>query len=135
MSIFDPIVTPQNSVIIALTTAGFVAGSYFASVGPVSDVHAMPANDPVIEHSLLKAGVIAAILVGGVTIFTRDLNDVIAGGTAIIVLDLMYRHAHQSSPMTGTIIPPAESGSQSTANVAPVTTAVNQGGPLEAAAG
>jgi hypothetical protein len=135
VAFFDPIVTPQNSIIIALTSAGFVAGAYFATVGPIADVHAMPANDPTIEKSLTKAGVMALILVGGLTVFTRDLNDVIVGGTAIIVLDLMYRHAHQSSPMTNQVVAPSDSGNQSTANVVQITTATNQGGPLEASAG
>lgn len=100
---FKPLVKPENSIVISLTIAGFVAGSYFGLVGPASDVHATDALDGNVGASLKKAGWAAAALVGAATLLSRDLNPVILGGGAIIVMELYYRHAHMTNPATGQI--------------------------------
>lgn len=135
MALFDKsLLKPENSIIVSLTVAGFVAGAYYSTVGPVSDVHAMPANDVTINRSLQKAGWIAAALVGAATIFSKDLNPVILGGGAIIVMELAYRHAHQTSNMDGAAVTPVTDYTPA-AQLYAVPQAAASGGYVEATVG
>lgn len=124
---------PESSIIVSLTVAGFVAGSYFGVVGPVSDVHATPALDGNVGASLKKAGWAAAALVGASALLSRDLNPLILGGGAIIVMELYYRHAHLANSETGQIQVTAQDYQPSSA-LAPVVQ-LNSPGLIEASIG
>lgn len=93
----------ENSIITALATAALVIGIYNYKVGPVSDLHASPANDPNMQAAVKKAGWQALVMVAAVTLLAQDPNILILGGSAIIGEELLNRHALLSSPDNGRI--------------------------------
>jgi hypothetical protein len=104
VSFFDkPIagLRPADSITIALATGIGVAAIYGSDVGPVADVHTMPAGDPSIGAAIKKAGVKSWILVAGVILLTRDLNVAYVGGSMLVLEHLSYLHADKASPVQG----------------------------------
>ena len=80
-----------------------MAALYAAAVGPVSDVHATMPGDGSVNSAIRKAGWKALLLVGAVTLLSRDLNVVYLGGGMIIYEHATYLHADMASPSTGEI--------------------------------
>lgn len=98
-----PRLKAENSIIASLGVAGLVIGVYQGMVGPVSDVHATGANDLNMQASVRKAGWASVVTVSAVGLLARDPNIIILGGIAIIVEEVMYRHAIFTNPATGQI--------------------------------
>lgn len=98
-----PRLKAENSIIASLGVAGLVIGVYQGMVGPVSDVHATGANDINFQASVRKAGWASLVAVSAVGLLARDPNIIILGGIAIIVEEVMYRHALFTNPATGQI--------------------------------
>lgn len=94
---------PADSITISLAVAIGVAALYAAAVGPVSDVHATMPGDGSVNSAIRKAGWKALLLVGAVTLLSRDLNVVYLGGGMIIYEHATYLHADMASPSTGEI--------------------------------
>lgn len=106
MGFFDrPIagLRPADSIIIAITAGIGVSAIYGAKIGPVSDLHATIPGDANMNSAIKKAGWESLLLVGALTLLTRDLNVVILGGGLIIAEHVMYLHADMSSPVSGKI--------------------------------
>lgn len=100
---FSSILKPENSIVAGIATMALVVGIYQAKIGPVSMVHATPANDNNVQASVKKAGWIALVGVAGVALLARDANIAILGGATIIAEELAYRHANMASNLTGQI--------------------------------
>lgn len=94
---------PADSITISLAVAIGVAALYAAAVGPVADVHATMPGDGSVNSAIRKAGWKALLLVGAVTLLSRDLNVVYLGGGMIIYEHATYLHADMASPSTGEI--------------------------------
>lgn len=106
MSIFSkPIagLKPADSITISLATAIGVAAIYAAGVGPMADVHATMPGDGAINSAIRKAGWKSILLIGAVTLLSRDLNVTILGGGMLIFEHITYLHADMASPATGEI--------------------------------
>lgn len=95
------ILKPEASVVAGIATVGAVYGVYQLNLGPVVQVQATDANHPILEPSRKKAGYSALILVGGLTLITKDANILILGGATIIAMELIYRHSIMSNPSSG----------------------------------
>jgi hypothetical protein len=117
---FKSILKPSESVMAALAVAAVVYGVYQLDVGTVANAHATDANHPALESAKKKAGYTAIVLVGGLTLITRDGNVGVIGFGSIIAMELHYRQAIMASPETGRIQPPAASQYQPAENVIPM---------------
>ena len=101
---FKPIFkTPDNSVIASLATVAIVAGIYQLDAGSVAEVHASDAHHPANSTGIKKAGWTSLIAVAGLFALTRDANQVIIGGAALIAFHAHYRHANMTNPGTGQV--------------------------------
>jgi hypothetical protein len=101
---FKPIFkTPDNSVLASLATVAIVAGIYQLDAGPVSQVHASDAFHPANSTGIKKAGWTSLVAVAGLFLLTKDANQVIIGGAAVIALHAHYRHANMVNPGTGQV--------------------------------
>lgn len=128
-----PILSGENSIVVALATAGLVIGIYNMKLGPVADVHATGAYDGNMQAAIKKAGWEAVAAVAAVTLLARDPNIAIMGGAAIIFEEMTNRHALISNPDSGQIqqLPPAAYAPASDQGAATVTDM----GTYQAAAG
>lgn len=117
---FKSILKPSESVMAALAVAAVVYGVYQLDVGTVANAHATDANHPALESAKKKAGYTAIVLVGGLTLITRDGNVGVIGFGSIIAMELHYRQAIMASPETGRIQAPAASQYQPAENVIPM---------------
>lgn len=104
---FKSVLSPENSVLAGVVTAGFAVGIYEVSLGSVASAHKTggPADTAIMQASLRKAGFTALAAVAGVALLARDPNIAIIGGAAIIAMELHYRHAIQTDADTGMPIP------------------------------
>jgi hypothetical protein len=117
---FRSVLKPEGSVMAGIATVGVVYGIYQLDVGNVSMAQASPANHPSLEASRKKAGYTAIVLVGGLTLLTRDANVGILGFATIIAMELHYRMAIMSAPDTGKIQAPNASSYEPAENVVPM---------------
>jgi hypothetical protein len=99
------ILKPEGSAMAGIATIGAVYGIYQLNVGSVAGAHATDANHPALSSSRKKAGYSALVLVGGLTLVTRDANVGILGGATIIAMEINYRHAIMANPITGKMEP------------------------------
>lgn len=98
---------PADSISISVATAIGVTAIYGMDVGPVADVHTTMPGDGPTNAAIKKAGCKAWALVAVITLFTRDLNVAIIGGSMVLAEHVMYLHAEMSSPANGQIVPKA----------------------------
>lgn len=106
---------------MSAATVGGVVAIYELHIGSVAQAHATDANHPANESSRKKAGLIALGAVAAFTLITKDANIGILGGATIIAMEVTYRHAIMTSPLTGEIQPPnASAYTPAGANVYPM---------------
>lgn len=92
---------PDTSVSIGVLTAIGVYMIYNQALPNQTDVRsAMPHNDDV-ESARKSAAIKSLVLIGGVFIISRDLNTFIIGGSGLVGIDYMYKHANGTHPATG----------------------------------
>jgi|ERR1035441_7890323 hypothetical protein len=104
---------PEVSLPIALGTAAVVWGVYSHFMPPVADVKAADPNNKVMDSTRREATFIAAGVVGGISLITKDPSIFIVGGAMVVALDFAHRHANVSHPVTGQLVPaPSNSGGQ-----------------------
>jgi hypothetical protein len=106
---FRSVLKPEGSIVAGLAVMGSVFAIYQLDVGGVASAYATDANHPALESSRKKAGYTALVLVGSLTLITRDANVGILGFGSIVAMELHYRHAIMAAPETGKIVPPAPS--------------------------
>lgn len=109
---FKSILKPSDSVVMSVATVGGVVAVYELHIGSVAQAHATDANHPANETSRKKAGLMALAFVAGLTLITKDANIGILGGGTIIAMEVSYRHAIMTSPLTGQIEAPGASAYQ-----------------------
>lgn len=102
MGYFDKrILKPEGSIASGIATAGLVYAIYSMDMGPVSQVQMTEANHPALESSRKKAGYTAFIAVAALTLLTRDGNVGTLGFISIVAMEVHYRHAIMSDPVSG----------------------------------
>jgi hypothetical protein len=103
------VLKPSDSVVMSAATVGVVFAVYELHLGSVAQAGATDANHPANTSAKKKAGYEALALVAGLTLITKDANVGILGGATIIAMEISYRHAIMTSPVTGQIVPPDQS--------------------------
>jgi hypothetical protein len=106
---FKSYLRPEGSIFAGVAVVGAVYAIYQLNLGSTVQVGMTDANHPQTESARKKAGYSAAIMVAGVGLIAKDANILILGSSAIIVMELTYRHSIMSHPETGMMQPPDES--------------------------
>lgn len=122
---FKSVLKPEDSIVAGVAVAALVVGVYQGGLGSVAQAQATPANHPIMQNSLTKAGYTSVILVAGLGLLARDPNIVILGGAVVIAEELHYRHAIQTDHETGM---PAQQGPAAYTPVENVSPQPNYGG-------
>lgn len=120
---FKSILKPEGSIVAGIAVAGSVWAIYQLNIGNVSSAHMTDANHGSLESSRKKAGYMAFVFVGGITLITRDANVGLLGFASVIAMEINYRHAIMSNPNNGEMQPPAES--YTPAGVTPINAGAN----------
>lgn len=98
------LLNPPASIGAAIATTGLVIGIYAITLPNVAQIHATDAHDPNIDRGRKKAAIIAGIAAAAVSVLSHDLNPWILGGGAIIVSDIVVRHANVTNPVNGQLV-------------------------------
>jgi hypothetical protein len=102
---------PEVSLPIALATGAVVYGVYATHLPNVAESKlTMPGNQH-LSSSRRTATWTAAAIVGGISLLAKDPTIFIVGGTMVVVLDIVNRHANVVSPATGQMVQPSSTGS------------------------
>lgn len=103
------ILKPSDSVVMSVATVGGVIAVYELHLGSVAQAHATDANHGANASSKKKAGYTALAFVAALTLIAKDANIAILGGGTIIAMEINYRHAIMTDPVTGDIQAPDNS--------------------------
>lgn len=98
------LLSPPASIGVAIGTAGLTFAIYAWTVPNVGTIHATDAHDENVDRARKKAAVTAGIAALGVALLSQDVNPFILGGGALIISDIMIRHANISHPQTGEMV-------------------------------
>ncbi len=94
------VLKPEGSIASGAATAGLVYAIYQMHMGSVADCHVTDPNHPCLQSSLKKAGWISLATVAAISLITRDGNVFVLGAGTVLVMEVSYRHAVMSNPMT-----------------------------------
>lgn len=94
---------PDTATMVGLLTAGGVYLIYNNALPTVADVRTADPHDGDVEAARKAATWKGLALIGAVFLVARDLNSYIISGSALIGIDLMYKHANAVHPATGKI--------------------------------
>lgn len=98
------VLKPEGSVLLGGVTVLTVLAIYGKTLPNTAMMHATQANDVNLESGRKKATITAEVLLGAISLITRDANVFILGGLTIIALDWHSRHANATSPTTGELV-------------------------------
>jgi hypothetical protein len=98
------VLKPEGSVLLGGVTILMVLAVYGKTLPNTATLHATQANDTNVEAARKKATITAEILLGAVSLITRDANVFILGGLTIIALDWHTRHANATDNTTGDLV-------------------------------
>lgn len=99
---------PEFSVLTGLATATVVYGIYQNSMPSAADIRSLDANNSDIAKSERTASWASAGIVAGVSLIARDPTIFIIGGTMVVAMAWLHRHANSVNPTTGTMHAAAE---------------------------
>lgn len=99
---------PEFSVMTGLATATVVYGIHLNSTPTAADLRSLDANNADISKSERIATWTGAGLVAGVSLIARDPTIFIIGGSMVVAMAWIHRHANAVNPVTGTMKPSAE---------------------------
>lgn len=106
---------PEVSLPIALATGAVVYGIYSTHMPPVAEARVtMPGNQS-LSSSRKTATWTAAAVVAGISLLAKDPTIFIVGGTLVVVMDVVNRHANSVHPQTGKMVTPNGTGSATAA--------------------
>jgi hypothetical protein len=97
--------TAEASVGIGLATGGIAFTVFNMSLPPLTDVRAAEPENGDVFRSERTATWVAAGIVTGVALMTGDATVFIIGGTVVIALAWLYRHANEVAPVSGLATP------------------------------
>jgi hypothetical protein len=98
------ILKPEGSVLLGGVTVLMVLAIFGKTLPPTAVMHATPANDDNLESARKKATITSEIILGAISLMTRDANVFILGGLTVIALDFHARHANATAPDTGKMV-------------------------------
>jgi hypothetical protein len=97
--------TPEASVAAGLAAAGLVYAVFDMSLPPLADVRTLDTGNKDVSGSERTATAVSGALVAGLGLLTGDATVFVIGGSMVIALAWLYRHANEVSPLTGTMLP------------------------------
>jgi hypothetical protein len=92
--------TIDSAIGIGLGTGAGVLAIYAHALPNLTDIRASNPHDANVEGQRKTAAIQSAILVGAVFAITRDKNVLIIGGTVMVGIDFMSKHANGIDPAT-----------------------------------
>jgi hypothetical protein len=95
------ILKPETSLTVGLATAALVYGIYSNALPTVADIRVGQADDADIAGSEQAAAWTAAAAVAAVSLIAQDPTVFVIGGSMLVVLSWLHRHANQVNPLTG----------------------------------
>jgi hypothetical protein len=93
--------SPQASVATGLAVGGIAFTVYNMSLPPLTDLRAAEPENIDADHAERTATWVAAGIVTGVALITQDATVFVIGGSVVVALAWLYRHANQVTPVTG----------------------------------
>jgi hypothetical protein len=106
---------PEVSLPVALATGAVVYGVYATHLPNVAESKlTMPGNQH-LSSSRKTATWTSAAIVAGISLIAADPSIFIIGGTMVVVLDVVNRHANSVHPQTGQMVAPSSAGSATAA--------------------
>jgi hypothetical protein len=97
-----PLNSNEASVGIGLATGGIAFTVFNMSLPPLTDIRAAEPENGDVFRSERTATWIAAGIVTGVALMTQDATVFVIGGSVVVALAWLYRHANQVNPVSGT---------------------------------
>jgi hypothetical protein len=92
---------PRDSLALGMATGGIAFTVFNLSLPPLTDVRSAEPEDHDIFAAERTATWVAAGIVTGVALMAGDATVFIIGGTVVIAMAWLYRHANEVSPLSG----------------------------------
>lgn len=92
---------PEASVGFGLAVATMVYGIYQNQLPSVTDIRLADTNDRDIQSAERAAAWTSAGIVAGVSLITQDPTVFIIGGSMVVMMSWLHRHADRVDPRTG----------------------------------
>jgi len=97
-----PLKTAEASIGTGLAVGGIAFTVFGMSLPPLTDIRAAEPENGDVFRAERTATWVAAGLVTGVALITSDATVFIIGGTTVVALAWLYRHANEVKPVSGT---------------------------------
>jgi len=97
----------ETALLTGLATAAVVVAVYQHNLPPAAQVRASAPGNPHVASSRRQAAIIAAGVVGAISILAKDPTVFVIGGATLIALDVTHRAANATDHTTGKIPQPA----------------------------
>lgn len=94
---------PEVSIPVAAGCATLVYAVYSQATPSIADVRVAKPDDPEIDSSRRTAAWMAAGIVAGISLLSKDPTVFVVGGAMVIGMDWWTRHSNVYSPSTGKI--------------------------------
>jgi 4-amino-4-deoxy-L-arabinose transferase-like glycosyltransferase len=99
---------PEVSIGVGLATAALVYSIYSNATPTVAAIRAGAPHDPDIDGAERAASWTAAGVVAGVSLIAKDPTIFVLGGSMVIAMAWIHRHANMVNPDFGSVaVPPA----------------------------
>jgi hypothetical protein len=102
---------PEVSVEVGLATAGIVWAVYTHGMPTVADVRGSHSNNKAVSSQRKVTTATAIGIVAGVSLLAHDPTVFILGGSMVVILDFLHRHANAVDPATNKVPTAPTSGS------------------------
>lgn len=109
--------TPAVSIGVGLAMAATVYQLYQNGLPTVADIRSLDAHNRDVDSAEKATTWVAAGLVTGVALVARDKTAFVIGGTAVVLIAWMHRHANMVDPTTGKMTPASRPAADMTPRV------------------
>jgi hypothetical protein len=100
----------ESSVAIGLAAGGIAFTVFNMSLPPLTDIRAADPENGDVFAAERTATWVAAAIVTGVGLITSDATVFIIGGTVVVAMAWLYRHANEVNPTSGTATSDIDAG-------------------------
>lgn len=97
----------ENSVIAGIAVGTLVYGMYNMALPSVADARSLESNNVDLAAAEKTAEWTSAAVVAGVSLIARDPTIFVIGGTIMVALSWIHRHANAVNSVTQSVLPTA----------------------------
>lgn len=97
----------ETSLVVGLATAALVYGIFQTGLPSVAEVRTTPPGDPDASGAERSATWMAAAVVSGISLITKDPTVFVLGGSMVVAYAWWHRHANNHNPALGTATVPS----------------------------